>query len=105
MKKMDKIEDYTEELFLEFVRKIFDVSGTTEAEDIKNILEFNRLTQHPDGSALIYFPREGREDTPGVSSRNSRNGVWQMVNPVSNHSKDNHAFWIRTLLHALSNSG
>ncbi|HBM2611573.1 TPA: bacteriocin immunity protein, partial [Enterobacter hormaechei subsp. xiangfangensis] len=28
---MDKIEDYTEEKFLEFVRKIFDVSGTTEA--------------------------------------------------------------------------
>lgn len=64
MKKMDKIEDYTEELFLEFVRKYFYVSDTTEAEDIKNILEFKRLTQHPDGSDLIYYPKEGREDSP-----------------------------------------
>lgn len=61
---MDKIENYTEKQFLEFVRKFFDLSGTTEAEDIKNILEFKRLTQHPDGSDLIYYPREGREDTP-----------------------------------------
>ncbi|HDT1601469.1 TPA: bacteriocin immunity protein [Enterobacter sichuanensis] len=61
---MDKIEDYTEELFLEFVRKYFYVSDTTEAEDIKNILEFKRLTQHPDGSDLIYYPKEGREDSP-----------------------------------------
>ncbi|HDC4684276.1 TPA: bacteriocin immunity protein [Enterobacter cloacae] len=61
---MDKIEDYTEEKFLEFVRKIFDVSGTTEAEDIKNILEFKRLTEHPDGSDLIYYPPEDREDSP-----------------------------------------
>ncbi|HII4351805.1 TPA: bacteriocin immunity protein [Enterobacter cloacae] len=64
MKKMDKIEDYTEEQFLEFVSKIFYVSGTTEAEDIKNILEFKQLTQHPDDSDLIYYPREDREDTP-----------------------------------------
>ena len=64
MKKMDKIEDYTEEQFLEFVRKIFDVSDTTEAEDIKNIFEFKWLTQHPDGSDLIYYPRKDREDSP-----------------------------------------
>ncbi|HGG8999845.1 TPA: bacteriocin immunity protein, partial [Enterobacter hormaechei subsp. xiangfangensis] len=32
--------------------------------DIKNILEFKRLTEHPDGSDLIYYPREDREDSP-----------------------------------------
>ncbi|MDF7681081.1 bacteriocin immunity protein [Enterobacteriaceae bacterium ESL0689] len=61
---MKQISDYTEKEFLDFVRKLFDVSNTTEAEDIKNILEFKRLTEHPDGSDLIYYPSEDREDTP-----------------------------------------
>ncbi|MFZ8699206.1 bacteriocin immunity protein [Enterobacter kobei] len=58
---MRTISDYTEYEFLNFVRKLFDVTATTEAEDIKNILEFKRLTEHPDGSDLIYYPREDRE--------------------------------------------
>lgn len=61
---MKTISDYTEYEFLNFVRKLFDVTATTETEDINNILEFNRLTEHPDGSDLIYYPREGREDSP-----------------------------------------
>lgn len=61
---MKQISDYTEEEFLDFVRKIFYVDNTTEAEDIQNILEFKRLTEHPDGSDLIYYPREDREDSP-----------------------------------------
>ncbi|WP_241604034.1 bacteriocin immunity protein [Rosenbergiella nectarea] len=61
---MKKISDYTERDFLDLVRKLFDVSNTTEAEDIQNILEFKRLTEHPDGSDLIYYPREDREDSP-----------------------------------------
>lgn len=61
---MKQISDYTEKEFLDFVRKLFGVSNTTEAEDIKNILEFKRLTEHPDGSDLIYYPSEDREDSP-----------------------------------------
>lgn len=69
---MKQISDYTEEEFLDFVRKLFDVDNTTESEDIQNILEFKRLTDHPDGSDLIYYPREDREDSP--------EGVVQEVN-------------------------
>lgn len=61
---MKQISDYTEKEFLDFVRNLFDVSNTTETEDIKNILEFKRLTEHPDGSDLIYYPSEDREDSP-----------------------------------------
>ena len=61
---MKTISDYTESDFLEFVSRLFNVENTTEAEDIKNLLEFKRLTEHPDGSDLIYYPREGREDSP-----------------------------------------
>ncbi|WP_331397905.1 bacteriocin immunity protein [Enterobacter quasihormaechei] len=61
---MKTISDYTEYEFLNFVRKLFNVTASTEAEDIKNILEFKRLTEHPDGSDLIYYPRKDREDSP-----------------------------------------
>ncbi|MFP1732681.1 bacteriocin immunity protein [Lonsdalea iberica] len=61
---MKSINDYTEKEFLEFVHKIFNVDGTTEKEDVANVLEFKRLTEHPDGSDLIYYPPDDREDSP-----------------------------------------
>ncbi|HDR2796149.1 MULTISPECIES: bacteriocin immunity protein [Enterobacter] len=61
---MKSISDYTESEFLEFVRSLFNVADTSESEDIKNILEFKRLTEHPDGSDLIFYPRDDREDSP-----------------------------------------
>ena len=61
---MKNISDYTESEFLEFVRRLCDFSNTTESEDIKNILEFNRLTDHPAGSDLIFYPEDGQDDSP-----------------------------------------
>lgn len=58
------ISDYTEKEFLTFVKSICDGGQGTEDEDVKNILEFKRLTEHPDGSDLIYYPRDDREDSP-----------------------------------------
>lgn len=58
------INDYTEQEFFEFVRKIFNVDGITEKEDVANVLEFKKLTEHPDGSDLIYYPPDDREDSP-----------------------------------------
>ena len=62
--KKKNISDYTEKEFLGLVRKLFDVENTSEKEDVRNILEFKRLSEHPDGSDLIYYPKENREDTP-----------------------------------------
>lgn len=64
MELKNSISDYTEAEFLAFVKKIFNVENTSEDEDIKNILLFKKLTEHPDGSDLIYYPRDGREDSP-----------------------------------------
>ncbi|WP_225759330.1 bacteriocin immunity protein [Leclercia sp. Marseille-Q4284] len=61
---MKNISDYTESEFLEFVRRLCDFANTTESEDIKNILEFNRLTEHPAGSDLIFYPEDGQDDSP-----------------------------------------
>ncbi|QHM77462.1 Colicin-E2 immunity protein [Mixta theicola] len=58
------ISDYTEAEFLELVRKIFRADGVTEAQDNKLIFEFERLTEHPDGSNLLCYPRKDREDSP-----------------------------------------
>ncbi|NIB30405.1 bacteriocin immunity protein [Providencia rettgeri] len=64
MSEKKSISDYTEAEFLAFVKQIFNVENTTESEDIKNILLFKKLTEHPDGSDLIYYPRANRPDTP-----------------------------------------
>jgi len=58
------ISDFTEREFLEFVSAIFDPSSRTEEEGAAMVSEFRRLTEHPSGSDLIYYPREGREDSP-----------------------------------------
>lgn len=58
------ISEYTENDFLELVRSICNAGGETEEDDVRNVLEFERLTEHPDGSDLIFYPREDREDSP-----------------------------------------
>lgn len=58
------ISDYTEREFLDFVISICDASARTEEEDVKLVLEIRRLTEHPDGSDLIYYPRDDRDDSP-----------------------------------------
>lgn len=64
MIEKNKISDYTEREFLDFVRKICSAEGETEEDNNKLVREFKRLTEHPDGSDLIYYPRDGREDSP-----------------------------------------
>ena len=63
MDNKKSVSDYTESEFLAFVKKIFNPDNTTEDEDVQNVLEFERITEHPDGSDLIYYPRDDREDS------------------------------------------
>ncbi|WP_299998562.1 bacteriocin immunity protein [uncultured Cedecea sp.] len=58
------ISDYTEAEFLEFVREICRAEGKTEADDDKLVDEFRRLTEHPKGSDVIFYPDDDQEDTP-----------------------------------------
>ncbi|WP_268799302.1 bacteriocin immunity protein [Pseudomonas huanghezhanensis] len=58
------ISEYTEKEFLELVSAICDGGGASEEEDVRNVLEFERLTEHPEGSDLIFYPRDDREDSP-----------------------------------------
>ncbi|MBD8454740.1 bacteriocin immunity protein [Serratia rubidaea] len=59
------ISDYTEAEFLNFVRKICRVADfKTENEHTDAVLEFEKLSEHPDGSDLIYYPKDGQDDSP-----------------------------------------
>ncbi|CCW31661.1 bacteriocin immunity protein [Xenorhabdus nematophila] len=66
----NKLEDYTEAEFLAFITKIFDVDYGTEQLVDNAVSEFEHLTQHPDGSNLIYYPKDNNDDSPeGVLER------------------------------------
>ncbi|MFD1801123.1 bacteriocin immunity protein [Mixta tenebrionis] len=62
--KKKSITDYTEQEFLEFVWKIWRATELTEKEEDALVFEFERLTEHPDGYDLIYYPHKDREDSP-----------------------------------------
>lgn len=58
--------DYTEEEFLLFIKKICNSEYPTEDEQIQAVLDFERLTEHPDGSDLIYYAPSEQEATPEI---------------------------------------
>jgi hypothetical protein len=58
---MKSIREMSEESFLEFVRKIYNSEFRTERQQIAAILEFQQLAEHPSGSDLIYYPKEGKD--------------------------------------------
>jgi hypothetical protein len=58
------LSDYTEKEFLEFVSRICKAEYPTEKEQIDAVLLFEKLTEHPDGSDLIYYADSDEESTP-----------------------------------------
>ncbi|MFJ2456874.1 bacteriocin immunity protein [Pseudomonas protegens] len=65
----NSISDYSESDFLEFTRNIY-ISNIamfpTEDSHIKAVLEFERLTEHPAGSDLLYYPEPGKSGPEAV---------------------------------------
>lgn len=59
-----KLSDYSESEFLDLVRKICRAEGPTEEEDNRLVREFRRLAEHPSGSDLIFYPDDGKDDSP-----------------------------------------
>ncbi len=58
------LSDYTESEFLDLVRKIYNAEGPTEEDDNRRVREFRRLAEHPSGSDLIFYPEDGKDDSP-----------------------------------------
>lgn len=62
--KGKKIEDITETEFLDFVRKICKAEYSTERQHGEAVYQFNKISEHPDGSDLIYYPKNSADNSP-----------------------------------------
>ncbi|TDV64484.1 bacteriocin immunity protein [Pseudomonas sp. LP_7_YM] len=58
------IEHMTEAEFLDLVKKKCKADYATQHQHGKAILEFERLSEHPDGSDLIYYPEASADNSP-----------------------------------------
>lgn len=65
----NSIEDYTEAEFLLFLEEFFDNKTELKGCALSKYWDlladhFERVTQHPSKSDVIYYPKEGQEDSP-----------------------------------------
>ncbi|GLW37968.1 pyocin-S2 immunity protein [Pectobacterium carotovorum subsp. carotovorum] len=60
------ISDYTEEEFLAFVKGIYNDTYSTEELHINAVMDFERLSEHPSGSDLLYYPESGKSGPDAV---------------------------------------
>lgn len=75
---LKNITEYTENEFLNFVKKICAVDYRTEQEHTNAVFEFERISEHPSGSDLFYFPEPGHEATPEAIVNIVK--TWRIVN-------------------------
>ncbi|MGZ9666961.1 bacteriocin immunity protein [Pseudomonas sp. GNP014] len=69
MRLKEKLEDYTEAEFLSFLKNFVDfpegLGGRALAIYQEYLLtHFEQITEHPDRSDVIFYPKEGQEDSP-----------------------------------------
>ncbi|MIG40630.1 bacteriocin immunity protein [Salmonella enterica subsp. enterica] len=69
MEFKNNLEDYTEDEFIELLNNFFEPPEELHGDKLSKFIgdlvsHFIRITQHPDGSDLIFYPSEDREDNP-----------------------------------------
>ncbi|MEX6373958.1 bacteriocin immunity protein [Providencia hangzhouensis] len=64
MELKNNITDYTESEFLKLLTIICNADTASEEEQIKFVTHFEKVTEHPRGSELIYYPEDGADDSP-----------------------------------------
>ncbi len=52
--------EMTEAEFLSFVKKIYNAQYASEAEHTDAVLAFEKISEHPAGSDLLYYPEPGK---------------------------------------------
>ncbi|WP_338580701.1 bacteriocin immunity protein [Pseudomonas sp. MAG733B] len=65
----EKFEDYTEAEFLEFLRELYEEREDLSADEfdeliIQGVHHFELITEHPDRSDVIFYPKDGCVSTP-----------------------------------------
>ncbi|PSH13192.1 bacteriocin immunity protein [Yersinia pseudotuberculosis] len=65
MKLKNSISEYTEEEFIDFLKEIFKENIADTDARLDELLEhFECVTEHPEGTDLIYYPLSDYECTP-----------------------------------------
>ncbi|EAA8037545.1 bacteriocin immunity protein [Salmonella enterica] len=64
MELKNSISDYTEAEFLQLVTAICNADTASEEEQVKLVTYFEEITEHPSGSDLIYYPKDGEDASP-----------------------------------------
>ena len=57
-----KFSEYTESEFVGLLKRIIGHEGT-EAEVERLVFHFEEVSEHPDGSDLIFYPEDGADGT------------------------------------------
>ncbi|WP_413794390.1 MULTISPECIES: bacteriocin immunity protein [unclassified Pseudomonas] len=63
------IAEITEAEFLAFVVKICNVDYPSDEAHTTAALEFERITEHPSGIDLIYYPEDGKDSPEEIVSK------------------------------------
>ncbi|MUI60477.1 bacteriocin immunity protein [Pseudomonas aeruginosa] len=65
-----KISDYTEAEFFSLISELFNRDFSSEEERDAVVYAIVNAAEHPDGTDIIFYPKEDEEDSPeGVLKR------------------------------------
>ncbi|MBA1202160.1 bacteriocin immunity protein [Pseudomonas capeferrum] len=64
VKLWGKFEKYTEDEFAELVQDIWFVNVESKARHDELLSHFEKVSEHPQGSDLIYYPLKGEDSSP-----------------------------------------
>lgn len=64
MKLKDHLFEYTESEYLKLIETLFSGTYSSEKEHDEIVENIVRTSEHPDGTGVLYDPREGVEDSP-----------------------------------------
>ncbi|HBK49511.1 MAG TPA: bacteriocin immunity protein [Pseudomonas sp.] len=71
----EKLEDYTESEFLMLITELYENPPDLSSDQIEErrdfiVSNFRKITEHPEGADVIYYPPEGADDSPqGIVNR------------------------------------
>lgn len=61
-----KLDTFTESEFLSFVEHVYFSKSPTERQHDNAVLEFETISEHPNGSDLLYYPDEGKSGPAAI---------------------------------------
>ncbi|WP_097302884.1 bacteriocin immunity protein [Pseudomonas chlororaphis] len=85
---MKKISDYTETEFVNFIHKILVINEGGSDKDLGELLmQFRQLSEHPDGTDLIFYPEDGADDSPEGITKTVKE--WRRANGLPGFKEGN----------------